>query len=462
MKRLLMLICFGWACGLQAQTRILTFEEAVRIALKNNILINQQRNNFELAQAQKVASIASIGPNVSANGTAQQFNGNSFNQQEARVVNGVRDQISGSIDANMNLFNGFSRINSIRSASNALDAQGYMVTRTVQDVINTVSTQYLTVLLDVELLKLAEENFEAQAKLLEQVTEQTKLGSRSPVEEYNQDAFTKGAELRMVQAEIKLDNDRALLSQTLLIDPVEPYEVEKPAWDPALIGGESLSIDSLISEAKKYRGDYLRARKSEAAARYGMAATRANLIMPSVGAFFSIGSSYNYQRGVPDSITVDGARILNPSLPRPFSEQFRTNNVYKSYGIGVSVPIFNGFRNRANVVQQKILYKNNELLTQSLEFQIRNDVVRSVRTFEGSRKAFTVTINQLEAAQKAFQLESERYNLGVTNFVDYTNANRALVQAQTDKAQAEYILVFQKIVLDYAVGTLQPEDIIQN
>jgi outer membrane protein len=57
-------------------------------------------------------------------------------------------------------------------------------------------------------------------------------------------------------------------------------------------------------------------------------------------------------------------------------------------------------------------------------------------------------------------LETERYNLGVTNFVDYTNANRALIQAQTDAAQAENRLIFQKIVIAYAVGTLVPEDII--
>jgi outer membrane protein len=88
-------------------------------------------------------------------------------------------------------------------------------------------------------------------------------------------------------------------------------------------------------------------------------------------------------------------------------------------------------------------------------------VFRAVKTFEGTKKAYAVTVAQLEAANTAFLLESERYNLGVTNFVDYTNANRALVQAQTDKAQAEYRLVFQKILVDYAVGTLKPEDIIQ-
>ena len=73
-------------------------------------------------------------------------------------------------------------------------------------------------------------------------------------------------------------------------------------------------------------------------------------------------------------------------------------------------------------------------------------------------KTYSVTIDQLKAAEVALQLESERYSLGVTNFVDYANANRVFVQAQTDKAQAEYRLLFQKVLVDYAVGTLKPED----
>jgi outer membrane protein len=64
----------------------------------------------------------------------------------------------------------------------------------------------------------------------------------------------------------------------------------------------------------------------------------------------------------------------------------------------------------------------------------------------------------LEAAEKAFSFESERYNLGITNFVDFANANRVFVQAQTDKAQAEYRLLFQKIAIDYATGTLKTDN----
>src|SRR6185295_13996581 len=121
--------------------------------------------------------------------------------------------------------------------------------------------------------------------------------------------------------------------------------------------------------------------------------------------------------------------------PRPFDEQFKTNNVYKQYGLQLQIPIFNGLQNRTNYKIQQTTYENNQLNRKNLEYQIKNDVIRSVRNFEGAKKAYVISVDQLQSADYAFQLETERYNLGVTNFVDFTNANRVLIQAQTDKAQ---------------------------
>jgi outer membrane protein TolC len=43
--------------------------------------------------------------------------------------------------------------------------------------------------------------------------------------------------------------------------------------------------------------------------------------------------------------------------------------------------------------------------------------------------------------------------------VDFANANRTYIQAQTDMAQAKYRFIFQKIMLDYAIGTLNPDEL---
>jgi outer membrane protein len=446
----------------QQPARVLTFEQAIQIALKNSVLLNTARNNLDLAQAQKLSGIASLGPNINVNSSASQFNGNSFNQQVGKAINGIRDNVSANLSANIMIFNGFSSINYMRASNELADAATYFVQRTTQDIMNTVATQYLTVLVDIELLEIAIQNWEAQKKLLEQVSAQLEVGSKSQVDQYNQDALTKAAEYRAVLAQVQLDNDRALLAQTLLIDAVsDPFEVEKPAWNAAAMLDRKLNVDSLVGEAKTHRADYLRAIKLERGYRHQAAASLGNS-MPQLVGIFSTGSSYNFQHHVdkmwtnPDT----GAYEENPNYPRPFSEQFKTNNFYKQYGVQLSIPIFNGFRNRTTYVQNRVTFRNNQLLHNNLNVQIRNDVLRAVRTYEGSLKAYIVSLDQLKAAENAFAFESERFSLGVTSFVEYTNANRVLVQAQTDNAQAEYRLVFQKILIDYAVGTLRPEDVI--
>ena len=454
---------------------VLTFEEAVKIALRNNVTLLQQRNNLELSQMQKLSAIASMGPNVSLNAQAVRINGNSFNQQQGKVINGVRDNVNGVLQADINLFNGFGRINAIRSSIAAFDAQQYFVERTAQDVINNVATQYLAVLLDIELLRIAKENFEVQDATLNQIKEFVNVGSRSQVDEYNQDALTKNAELRYVQADIQLTNDMATLTQTLLIDPFETYGVRRPTWDINEIGTQPTIIEDMLAVAKGNRADYKRALKNEDALRYGAMSARSGM-MPYLGAFFNYGSGYNFQHDVPETATVRGRElfeyqpgvfvygpeqsqtIVNPEIPRPFSEQFRTNNVYKSYGLQLSIPIFRGLTNRAQYVQQRVAADNAKLLAKQSDFQLKNDVLRAVRNFEGVKKAYQVALNQLRAAELAYQFESERYRLGVTNLVEYTTANRAYIQAATDKAQAEFRLLFQKIQLDYALGTLKIED----
>jgi outer membrane protein len=432
-------------------TLLVTFDEAIRIALQNNVVLNQQKNQFEFNQQQKQSSIASLGPNVSAFAQATQFNGNSFNQQQGRAVNGIRDNVNASLNAGLTLFNGNSRISTLKAANNQLDAQGYFVKRTSEDVINNVATQYLQVLLDIELHRIAKQNHETQLLQLEQVKGQVEVGTRPIVDQLNQEAQTSNAELRVLQADITINNDKAILTSLLLLDPFNSVTVARPSWSLDELMNDNRDHITLYELAKVNRGDVQRAISQEKASRYLMHATRASMT-PTLSAFFSYGTSYNFQHNVPDSVTA-----RDPSINRPFGSQFSSDNIYKSYGLQLSIPIFNGLQNKTNYYQQKIVYKNSQLTTSNVEIQAKTDVLRTHRNFQLQKKTLIVSQSQLKAAEEAFLLETERYNLGVTNFVDYQRANVAYIQAKTDLAQAEYRLLFQRILLAYATGTLRSE-----
>lgn len=446
-KNLLIAVCMGLAFTMEAQDKVLTYQDAIKIGIRNSYLLNQQKNNLEFNQMQKLSNVAGLGPTLSANVNAYQVNGNTYNPNTLEVVNGLFDQVNGSLNANLNLFNGFSQVNRVKQSASQLDAQSFYLMRTSQDVLNTISTQYLTVLLDVELLRIARENHSAQLKQLDQVKESVNVGSKSPVDEYNQLSQTKAAELRALQAEITLLNDKSRLTLTLLLDPNEKYEVSRPQLSVNDVESGEIQLASLEEVALKNRGDYLRAVKTEEASKYGRNASRANML-PSLGAFGTLYSAYNHTHGDPDV--------------RPFDTQFKADNLRKVYGLQLTIPILGGNQNlqyRTNYVQQKVNYLNSQLARQNAEIQVKTDVFQAYQNLELFKKTYSVTLSQLEAAQEAFRLENERYNLGITSFVDYSNANKALVQAQTDHAQAEFRLLFQKILLDYAIGTLKVEDL---
>jgi len=428
------------------ESKVLTFDNAVKIAMQHGMMLNQQKNNLQLNQIQRTSNILGLGPTVSAYTQAVRIDGNTFNNNTGQVVNGIFDQVSGGVNANWNIFNGFSQVNRARQYSTLLDAQAFYVNRTAQDLINTIAGQYLTVLVDAELLRIANENWEALKKQLSQVKEQVSLGAKSPVDEYNQDSQTKAAEITSLQAQITLINDKSLLTQTLLLDPSEDLELVKPDWDAKTIVADNIEFKPLFETALKNRGDYLRAVKNEDAARYGMNATRSSML-PTLSAFGNLYSAYNHAHG--------------DNGVRPFDVQLTSDNLKKNYGLSLNIPIFGGnqnLQNRTNFVQQRVLYLNNQWTRKNVEVQVKTDVLRAYENMQLYARTFSVTIDQLKAADLAFQLETERYNLGVSSFVDYANANRVFVKAQTDKAQAEYRLMFQKVLVDYAVGTLKPED----
>jgi outer membrane protein len=421
----------------------LSHKEAVQIAVKNNFTLNREKNNLVQSQALKANAIANLAPSVSGTLGLLRIDGNSFNQNEGRVENGIRDNVYGSIDANFTVFNGFNRINNMRASNDLLRAQANYVKRTEQQVIADVSSQYLQVLLDQELMKIAERNIELLKTQLEQIKGQVELGSKAEVDGITQDALVKGAELAFLRARVTLRNDKATLSATMLIDATVEYTLEEPVLDTDFTAALDQNLDDLYAKAKANRADYQQAIYAESAARNMVRANRGSYY-PSIVAFGSYGSAYNKLQG---------------SDARGFRDQFFTDNTQMRYGVELRIPIFNNFNSRYSVVQSKVTYNNASLAKSNIENTVKNDVLRRYQNFQDAIAAYKSAEVQLQAMELSHSLEKERYDLGITDLVQYTQANQNYVKAQGDFAQAKYTLSFQKILLDHAVGTLKLEDI---
>lgn len=439
-------VIVGYAYGQDSTTGTLTFKDAVKIGLDNNLNLNQQKNLLVSSRVAKSAGMLAFGPSININGNTGRNDGNSFNQQEGRVVNGVLDFTNASLDANMPIFRGLNVMNSYRQASSQYESQIHNVNRTQQDVIRDVARQYLTSLLDERLVVISEKNLEYQEKLYSQISEQVNAGSRAEVDLKNQEYQVKNAELLLVRARNTLRNDKALLAQTLQLDPTRPFALAEPAWEISDFG--DVSLEELHKIAAERRSDLKRAQESEKASLFGYQAVK-SAYFPSVSAFASYGSAYNYVHPNP-SFTPDN---------RTFDQQFWSDNTQFTYGLSFRIPIYNAFTNRSNAVRNKMLYENARLQTENTEIVVKSEVLLAYQNLQDAQTAYEASLAQLDAARISNNLERERYTLGISDIVALTQSNQALTRAEGDYESARYTLMFQQLLINYATGTLKFEDI---
>lgn len=417
----------------------LSHKEAVKIGLEKNVILNQQKNTLFSRQVQKNQSIAAFTPNLYLQGQVYRKEGQQQNPENGNFEDLTIDNANASLNAELTIFNGFSRINTLNQNIQLFRSQSSLVQRTQQDVIFNVTSQYLQVLLDQELLKIAEENHKTQQVVLDQLNEQVALGSKAESEKYTQDAQVKNMELIALRARVTLENDKALLTQTLQLDPALPFEAAFPDFQDEYSLG-NLVLDSLYKVALENRADLKQQDFLTKANRWAYK-NASNGYYPSITLFASYGSNYY--------------SLLAPS----FKDQFWDQNPNLIYGVSFNVPIYDRFQTRSARVINKVTYENSKLERDNLEKTIKIDVQRALNNYRAAIQAYRASQAQFQAGELALKTQQESFLLGVSDQVALAQANQTYVQAAASKAQAEVTLVFQNVLLNYALGTLKFEDI---
>lgn len=434
---LLFLVLPSWA----QKSSELTFEEAVKIGLERNVALNQQKNQLELNQVQKLAGFGNLLPSINLGGVFQRQAGQQPNTTTGDLEDLKTNYIGAQLNGNLTLFNGLRGINSLGQANSQLMAQSYLVKRSTQDVVSVVAQQYLQVLLDQELLKIANQNLKSQIALLEQMQGFYDVGTRAITDVYSQDALMKAAQVSFIRAKSNLQNDKSLVAQTLQLDPSQGFEVAYPSFTADLSGFQEIPLDSLISIAMSNRADLEQAKYQVKANRFFHKSLVSNYT-PSISLFANYGSFYYSE------------------IPLSFGEQFRNFNPSFSYGANLTIPIFSRYTNKVQRMNATVIHKNSELNRQNLEKTVKIDVQRARTNLINAMENLEASQSQFKAGELALKTQQESYDLGISNQVALAQANQVYVQGAAAKAQAEVTILFQRILLDYSLGILKVEDLV--
>ena len=121
-------------------------------------------------------------------------------------------------------------------------------------------------------------------------------------------------------------------------------------------------------------------------------------------------------------------------------------------GLDVDVPIFNGFRTRAEEDEAIAGRLVSEARTSDVERLVRAEVQQAVSDMRTSADKIETSTLQVDQAQQALDIATVRYESGVITNLDLIDAETALAQARLGHLQALFDYVISSTRLGRAVG----------
>lgn len=456
MRTLILVLCLVISAPQMSAAQspgLITLEDAISIALENNIGLLQSQNNLLRDDANVLRATGDFLPNLNLQSSANRQTGQQFNQ--AREIPRFEDFTTNSINANLSssliLFNGLQNINNLRAARTSRQSAQELHERARENVIFNTASAYLSVLLDKELLNIERENLEASERQLDQITAQVEVGMRPIVDQFNQEAVVANNELAVIQRENNLNLNTTQLISILQIDPLAEYEFEAPDISEYDLAPTRYNLQQLVETALNNRRDLAGQEFQIMAARYAVMSARGNYL-PTISLNASLSTNYQDQYR---------ELVIDPNTGEPvgrtavgFSDQFFDRRINRGIGLSMNFPLFTRFANRTNEQQRRIDLKSAELQLES----IRTDVYLEIRTAYNDYIAISQQLQASEkaliAAERAYETEQERYRVGSSTLIELTNANTEFVRASSNRVQTVYRFVFQEKLFDYFLGNI--------
>jgi outer membrane protein len=125
-----------------------------------------------------------------------------------------------------------------------------------------------------------------------------------------------------------------------------------------------------------------------------------------------------------------------------------------TFGVSLKVPLYDGGRRDARRGESDSQYRQEQIRTHDLELQIELDVRLALNSLSSARSQVAVAQEGLDQAQMELEQARRRYQAGVTNSVEVTDAQTRLDRARDNQIAALYNYNLARIDLATATGTI--------
>jgi outer membrane protein len=419
MKRTLLYFSLLLGTAAHAQ-QILTPDQAIDLALKNNYDIRLAKNDAAITANDYAYANLAFAPRV--NGTANKVWNATQTKQE--FANGSKRDTSGirasTLSANVNLawtlFDGL-KMFATRQKLESLRDLGELAVKdqVITTVANIIAGYYNVVQQKQQLRNLSEQLSISEERVkLSDAKFQTGLG---PKTDWLQSKVDYNAlKASYLRQQTLIEQSKASLNQLMA---VEAGNTQYDVMDTIPLNME-LSYGGLRQQA-------LAQNSGIKVAQQNLTVSQLQL-KESKGDYFPVinfNSAYNYSRANSNAAT------------NSFSPVYNQNGVV-SYGFSATIPIFNGLNVRRQVSAAKLNVGYQQLALESTRTQVDLALTSAFKDYEYYKTAVTLEEENLGLARENVMVAMERFRQGVSTVIEMKEAQQSLEDAYNRLINARY------------------------
>jgi outer membrane protein len=452
MRRSILSFAFIWCLiaantVLARQSKTLTLESAVYLAVQKNVSVIQAQNTIEAQQAAATAAVGGLFPTISAGASflrSQQWKDSpGFNVQDGQIIPNsgftASNSYSAGLNGNLTLFNGFANTSNVKRANANSSASVYTLNRTEQNTIYQTHLLYLNVVRTYQLQKVSEDNLTRSKQQLERIIESNKVGAVALADVYRQQVQAGSDELALIQAQSNHEKAKADLIAFIGVEFNSEYAFDFGGIPSDIDTAEFNTVNALyanfnalVESAVEKRPDYL-------ASIENMNSADASVTIARAAHYPTISASASYGYSGYDNV-VQSSRLRD--------------NRGLSLSLNANLPIFSGFATQSQIEQAQTQRKNADEQLKQAQRQIRVDVRKALLDLEASEKQVKVTQTSVQSAEMDRKIAEEKYNLGAGTLLDLLIANANYTTSLSNKVNAVTGYLLSKKGVEVALGTI--------
>lgn len=421
-----------------------TLNKCIEYALEHNVAIRQSSINAQVTKNNYTQSYLNLLPNINGSIGNEFTNGQQFSLAAFRVVNETTTTFNTVLNADLTLFSGLQQVHNILKSKSDLTAAQYDRLDARNTIILNITTAFLQIMLNQEMLAVAENQKNLTALQRELIEKRVKAGALAEISLLDIEAQMARDISSVTAAKNSANLAKLSLRMMLQLQPEDAFDIELPT----LVN----DISNLLDENNAY-ATFQTAVTNQPSILAQMARVRSaqysrKMAIGTLSPTLSVsGNLYDYYTNQQKALDTTSLEFKTIPLYDQFKNQFR-----KSVSLTLSIPIFNRWQRMTNIANAKLQYQNAQLQLESTKNSLMQTIYEADANAKAAADGYAASKKSMDAARRAFDAQEKRYNAGVGSSLDYQTAKNNLMSAESELIRNKFTYVFRLKVLDFYQG----------